>query len=432
MKTIEEIQSELRTLAHELEELKESRSAGEREIDFERLSIDGSHKPITPHPLENYDEYAQKCYLTMLLTVARFDDDKLPVSLLFAHRLAFGMRYLIKGENLQEEYIAAQTLSYKQLDDLVEVFKGTDERLMLILECMLTAGMFGKGKKDAIDYIVQLSQLLELSRDDMVFLSNMAAVILTQDLNAYKCDVQNKYEFFDCYLKLFEFEVNVVIEAAIANYKNVTLTPEALDNIEKVFNETIEITAMVGNAQHSIYYQNIPNAYKAKVDDAIDLLERYNASAACARYDLSIGSAYMACVYEKYQKIYGTVDIDFITDNYSEITKKIPSFEYLDQYFKVRESLKATGYLLYTFEDDFEEIFLEGNILNFKYDRNSAKIYSQEVSNNFILLSEAKDIKPNCPVGVEAHPLTPFSLIEKKYNDAWERFRKSQYDRGKG
>lgn len=323
MKTIEEIQSKLRTLAHELEELKESRSAGEREIDFERLSIDGSHKPITPHPLENYDEYAQKCYLTMLLTVARFDDDKLPVSLLFAHRLAFGMKYLIKGENLQEEYIAAQTLSYKQLDDLVEVFKGTDERLMLILECMLTAGMFGKGKKDAIDYIVQLSQLLELSRDDMVFLSNMAAVILTQDLNAYKCDIRNKYDVFNCYLNSFDLRVGIVMEVAMA-------------------------------------------------------------------------------LYDKERKIKEDEN---------------PLGSYLSVLNDIFTKLQCT------------EVYLDNN-LNFKYvnaysTSGIEKILSQIVNKNFVLLVKAEEVQPNCPVGVEAHPLTPFSLIEKKYNDAWERFRKS-------
>lgn len=329
MKTIEEIQSELRALAHELDQLKESRSAGEREIDFGRLSIDGSHKPITPHPLRKFDNYAQKSYLTMLLTMARFEEDRLPASLLFAHRIAFRMGYLQKGGNLQSEYIAAQTLSYKQLDDLVELFKGTDERLMLILECMLTAGAFDRGKKDAIDYIVQLSQLLELSRDDLIFLSNMAAVILTQDLNAYECDIRNKYEVFNCYLKSFGFTVNVVMEKAISNYN---------EDMEKV------------------------------------------------RKELASSNNFMT------RAMSGMV-----------------------------EPIGALNSLLAWRRCDY--IHLEKDVLNYKYN-NSPKIYSQIVGKDFILLAETNEIKPNCPVGVEAHPLTPFSIIKRNYNEAWIAFQK--------
>ncbi len=358
MKTIEEIQSELRTLAHELEELKESRSAGEREIDFERLSIDGSHKPITPHPLENYDEYARKCYLTMLLTVARFDEDKLPVSLLFAHRLAFGMRYLIKGENLQEEYIAAQTLSYKQLDDLVEVFKGTDERLMLILECMLTAGMFDKGKKDAIDYIVQLSQLLELSKDDMVFLSNMAAVILTQDLNAYKCDVRNSYEIFNCYLNDVVFEMIIIHE-----------------------NKMVEYDKLLRN--DSFFEWSASWAFKIE----------------CVHCSLLDNKIEYKCEYVNRCR-------DFLTN-------KIIVLKYADtnKMDELRNHFRKSS----NYKSEFNDFISSNGVITLV----------QNVNKNFVLLVDTGKVIPNCPIGVEAHPLIPPSVIQKNFKEALNEYLNS-------
>lgn len=201
MKTIDEIQRELRDLIRELDQIKEERSANSLEIDWEHLSVDSAANPICPHPLEAFDEYSQKCYLSLLLNTARLDAEKLPESLYLIHRIAFGMKYLNSHENLQEEFVSAQTLSYIQLDEIVQLFKNTDEKLMLVLECMLLAGIFGNGKKAAVEYTVKLSELLGLTKENLVFLSNLAAVVLTQNLDNYKCDRRNEWEMFYAYIK---------------------------------------------------------------------------------------------------------------------------------------------------------------------------------------------------------------------------------------
>ena len=184
MKTYNEIRREFLELMNELEQIIEANVSNETEIDFGRLSVDAYRMMITPHPLEGFDDYTKKSYITLLLTVANFDRDKLFYSLLLVHRIAFGMKYLEKGTDLRAEYIAAQTLSYKQLDEIYELFKGDDVRFMLILECLLIVGAFNKGKKDALGYVANLSAMLKLNKEQLVFLSNLAVAILTQDLSA--------------------------------------------------------------------------------------------------------------------------------------------------------------------------------------------------------------------------------------------------------
>lgn len=210
MKTIDEIQSELRALALELEQLKQSNDAAENlTADFKKLSANGYRYPITPHPLESFDEHANKCYLTLLLTVAQFEPEMLSESLLLAHRIAFGMNYLGEGGDLQEEFAAAQTLTFSQLDEITSLFRETDERLMLILECLLTAGAFNKGRQEAFKYIAELAVLLNVDKEQLVFLSNMAAVILTGDLGQYKCKIKNTYEIFNVYLQPLDIPIYI-------------------------------------------------------------------------------------------------------------------------------------------------------------------------------------------------------------------------------
>lgn len=209
MRTIEEIQSELRAMALELEQLKQTKESDNLTADFRQISANASRYPIKPHPLEGFDEHAKKCYITLLLTVARFESDTLSDSLLLAHRIAFGMEYLHKGEELQEEFNTAQTLTFAQLDEITALFKDNDERLMLILECLLTAGVFTSGRQEAMEYIAQLAVLLNVGKEELVFLSNMAGVILTGDIKNYKCKVKNEYEIFNVYLKDIDIPIKL-------------------------------------------------------------------------------------------------------------------------------------------------------------------------------------------------------------------------------
>jgi surface protein len=74
---------------------------------------------------------------------------------------------------------------------------------------MLVTAEFEGGKRRALEYISELAVLLNITKEDIVFLANLARVILTQDLSEYKIDTPNNYSVFDCYLKNFESEFDI-------------------------------------------------------------------------------------------------------------------------------------------------------------------------------------------------------------------------------
>ncbi len=198
--SIKDIQSELQQLREDLDDLRSEKNGGALNFDIDEVAVKAKHDPVSPHPLSGKDEYTRRRYLILLLSVAQFEQDKLRDSLLLAHRIAYGCGYLTDG-NLLDEYTASHSLTFAQLDELVALFANDDLRLMLIEEMLLMAGQFDKGLKPAVDYISQVCQLLNITSEEITFLSQMSTVILTGDMSLYTCDIVNNYTIFDCYLK---------------------------------------------------------------------------------------------------------------------------------------------------------------------------------------------------------------------------------------
>lgn len=215
MRSVEEMQAGLRTAMNEiqsikddLEQFKNAKSNGDLTADFKKISANAKRYPITPHPLSDTDEHTQKLYLTLLLSVAAYEPERLSDSLNFIHRIAYGCGYLEKGD-LKEEFTSAQILTFDQLDEATGLFRENDLRLMLIEEMLITAGAFNKGRNAAFEYISRMCQLLNVNKDEISFLSNMAAVVLTKDASNYKCNYLNTYPMFDVYLMDIEFPMEI-------------------------------------------------------------------------------------------------------------------------------------------------------------------------------------------------------------------------------
>lgn len=202
--SIKDIQSELQQLREDLDDLRSEKNGGALNFDINEVAIKAKHDPVSPHPLSAKDEYTRRRYLILLLSVAQFEQDKLRESLLLAHRIAYGCGHLTDG-NLLDEYTSSHSLTFAQLDELVALFANDDLRLMMIEEMLLMAGQFNKGLKPAVDYISQVCQLLNITSEEITYLSQMAAVILTGDLSLYTCGIKNNYTIFDCYLKHLDF-----------------------------------------------------------------------------------------------------------------------------------------------------------------------------------------------------------------------------------
>lgn len=215
MRSVEEMQAGLRSAMNEiqsikddLEQFKNAKVSGELTADFKQISANAKRYPVSPHPLSKYDEYTKKLYLKLLLSVAEFEPERLSESLYLAHRIAWGCKFLKDGD-LNELFVSAQMLTFEQLDEATALFRKNDLRLMLVEEMLLTAGAFDKGRGAAFEYISNLCRLLNISKDETAFLSNMAAAVLTKDASKYRCKIANKYDIFNVYLSEIEFPFSI-------------------------------------------------------------------------------------------------------------------------------------------------------------------------------------------------------------------------------
>ncbi len=206
MKTIAEIQSELRKLCQELEALKQEQEAKAKEVDLKKICAVASRYPIENHPMLNEDEHHKDMYLQILFSVAVLEKQNNEDGIKTICRIAYGMGYTGDFESL---LIKAQTMNFDILDECTRLFGKGELKYILLLECMLVTAEFDGGKRRALEYISELAVLLNITKEDIVFLANLARVILTQDLSEYKIATPNNYSIFDCYLKNFESEFDI-------------------------------------------------------------------------------------------------------------------------------------------------------------------------------------------------------------------------------
>lgn len=207
MKTIAEIQSELRTLCAELETIKAAQQPKTKEINFRQIISMAYRYPINGHPLANEHEHIKDMYLTVLLSVAVLDEEQYEESLMTICRIASGMHF--EG-NIEELFLSAKSIKFDVLDECTRLFINDEKKLILLLESMLIAASFDKNRRRGMEYISELAVLLKIDKKDMTFLANLARVILTQNLKEYRTNTPICYgALFDCYLNAFSSQFNI-------------------------------------------------------------------------------------------------------------------------------------------------------------------------------------------------------------------------------
>lgn len=229
MKTIAEIQSELRILCAELETIKAAQQPETKEINFRQIISMAYRYPINGHPLANEHEHIKDMYLTVLLSVAVLDEEQYEESLMTICRIASGMHF--EG-NIEELFLSAKSIKFDVLDECTRLFINSEKKLILLLESMLIAASFNKNRRRGMEYISELSVLLKIDKKDMTFLANLARVILTQNLREYKTDIPNCYgTLFDCYIVNFknEFKIELIEAVGRGNFRNKNYGPDYVD-----------------------------------------------------------------------------------------------------------------------------------------------------------------------------------------------------------
>lgn len=231
MKSIEELQAELKQLYADLEErrIMELESVPQT-VNFDELSSKAERCKIENHPMSSKDEREQEMYLLLLLSVISLDDNAYEKSFSLLYRISHGMGF---NGNVQELFLKAQQMNFNTIDEITRMFINDDVRLVLLMECIMISQCFQKEKKKAVEYISELCILMKLEKEQIILISNIARVVLMQDINEYKCDIKNTYEVFDCYIAIINN-----IEVEVITYKS----HYKLDKTDKTYKYTLDNT----------------------------------------------------------------------------------------------------------------------------------------------------------------------------------------------
>lgn len=215
MKSIEELQADLKQLYAELEErrIMEQESVHQT-VNFEELSSKAERYKIENHPMSNRDEHEQSMYLLLLLSVIALDETGYEKSFSLLYRISHGMNF--KGD-IQEIFLQAQQINFERIDDITRLFINDDVKLVMLMEAMMIAQGFKKKYKKAMEYIAELCILMKLEKEQVILISNIARVVLMQNVEEYKCGIKNTYNVFNCYIEYFKGDS---IEIKIQKCKN--------------------------------------------------------------------------------------------------------------------------------------------------------------------------------------------------------------------
>lgn len=210
MKSIEELQADLKQLYAELEERKRmEQEATAKTVNFHEISSKAERYKMEGHPMSGRDEHEQAMYLLLLLSVAVMDDTVYETSFSLLYRIAHGMGF--KGD-VQELFVQAVQINFERIDEITRLFIKDDVRLVMLMECMMLAQSFKKEYKKAMEYVAELCILMKLEKKQITMISNIARAILMQDVKEYHCDIMNTYSVFNCYLYLLEKNKKLKIE----------------------------------------------------------------------------------------------------------------------------------------------------------------------------------------------------------------------------
>ena len=211
MKSIEELQADLKQLYAELEErkqLEETAVSVSQAISFDDISSKAERVKIENHPMSERDSHEQAMYLLLLLSVAALDDTAYENSISFVCRIAHGMNY---NGSIQELFIQAQQMNFTRIDEITRLFLNDDIRLLLLMECLIIVQCFKKAYTKATEYVADLCILMKLEKEQICITSNIARAVLMLDVTEYNCNIQNRYNVFDCYLQQLEKNGNLAI-----------------------------------------------------------------------------------------------------------------------------------------------------------------------------------------------------------------------------
>ena len=195
MKTLQELQQEVRILEDELRglgtrlgrvasELDELQHAGDGSagIDFDAVRFCAKQLDFSGHPLAELEPGAARLYLTALLSLARFRKET-DGNLLVLAQWILDQTQL--SDTLSSLLLAGYEIGAKQLQDLHEQL-GNHWGPMLVLDLLVGAGLSGPPEEKALEYIGEVAMLFQMDEDRMEDIAAAARCSLRQSLEDEK------------------------------------------------------------------------------------------------------------------------------------------------------------------------------------------------------------------------------------------------------
>ncbi|MCT8977445.1 hypothetical protein N4T77_12610 [Clostridium sp. CX1] len=189
MKTISEIQSEIKGMSirlselfNELEDLKPKDNIN-KQTDFVKISQLAQRHPIKEHILEEADNYKKKLYLTMLSAIAQTNNDNREGKLIFLHRILSGIKYEGSFESVVKD---GMEINDKIIGEFIKCMEDNESKQLFIFESLIISNLGGEIDDIAKKYISELIGNLGIIKEEAVFLIKLSAVVLEQDSNKYK------------------------------------------------------------------------------------------------------------------------------------------------------------------------------------------------------------------------------------------------------
>jgi len=205
MKTLSEIQNEIKTLSMQLNQLAIGIQNIRPEVrnndvlDMKKIKFLAQKYPIEGHALVNYEDFIKQRYLTLLILVARIQQNEIEKGMLLINRIAYGAAY--QGD-IADIIKNSYTLSENSMEEVIETFCTDRIKMLLVFDMLLISAE--KKHKEVLQFVAQISYMIGISENEMKFLSNLAVVVLQNDLNKY---VENGISYdqynniFSCYVK---------------------------------------------------------------------------------------------------------------------------------------------------------------------------------------------------------------------------------------
>lgn len=198
MKTISELQQEIRSMQIELNNISEHltdidnellnyKDTGKSESVYKKIYEIAEAIPVIEHPIINYDYSVKNNYFAILILIATCENNINNNQLLFLQRMimADSQRTSIDLYMAGVGSISPEDVIFKIKDDIKK-----DMTDRLILDMLIIANMSSVKSRKTYEIIADVAALLAIDKETLTCLSQIATAILKQDIMIIKREMK--------------------------------------------------------------------------------------------------------------------------------------------------------------------------------------------------------------------------------------------------